>query len=61
MADELGSGLGKMAGKAALKSFFNPSIDIVKTIPQGIIELAFRGVAVVSCITLFSLICSKST
>ena len=48
MADEIGSMAGKMVGKAALKSAFNPSTDIVKTIPQGIIELALRGGAVVS-------------
>ena len=48
MAEGIGATAGKMLGKAALKSAFNPSIDIVKTIPQGIIELALRGGAVVS-------------
>ena len=48
MAEGIGASAGKMIGKAALKSAFNPSIDIVKTIPQGIIELALRGGAVVS-------------
>lgn len=48
MAEEVGSAAGKAAGKAALKAFINPNIDIVKTIPQGIIELSLRGAAVVS-------------
>lgn len=48
MADEIGSMAGKMAGKAAIKSLANPSIEIVKTVPQGIIELVLRGAAVVS-------------
>ena len=52
MADEIGSAAGKMAGKAALKAFMSPSIDIIKTIPQGIIELALRGAAVVSILVL---------
>lgn len=48
MADEIGSMAGRMAGKAALKAMVNPSTDIVKVVPQGIIELALRGTAVVS-------------
>ena len=48
MAEEIGSAAGKVAGKAALKSFMSPSIDIIKTIPQGIIELVFRGAGAVS-------------
>ena len=48
MADEIGSMAGRMAGKAALKAFINPSLDIIKVIPQGIIELVLRGAAVVS-------------
>ena len=47
MADEIGSMAGRMAGKAALKAFINPSLDIIKVIPQGIIELVLRGAAVV--------------
>ena len=42
MAEEIGSAAGKAAGKAALKSFMNPSIDVVKTV-QGIVELVLRG------------------
>ena len=42
MAEEIGSAAGKAAGRAALKSFMNPSIDVVKTI-QGIVELVLRG------------------
>ena len=48
MADEIGSMAGRVAGKAALKAFINPSLDIIKVIPQGIIELVLRGAAVVS-------------
>ena len=48
MAEEVASGAGKVVGKAAVKAFMSPSIDIIKTIPQGIIELALRGAAVVS-------------
>ena len=47
MAEEIGAAAGKAAGTAAVKSFMNPSFDIVKTIPQGIIELALRGANVV--------------
>ena len=47
MADEIGSAAGKAVGKAALKSFMNPSIDVVKTV-QGIVELVLRGSGVVS-------------
>ena len=47
MAEEIGSAAGKAAGKAALKSFMNPSIDVVKTV-QGIVELVLRGSGVVS-------------
>lgn len=46
MAEEIGSTAGKATGKAALKSFMNPSIDVVKTI-QGIVELVLRGSGVV--------------
>lgn len=46
MAEEVGSAASAGA-KAALNSFMNPSIDIVKTIPQGIIELILRGTNVV--------------
>ena len=52
MAEEVGSAAGKTVTMAALKSFMNPSLDIIKTIPQGIIELALRGSAAVR-----SLIC----
>lgn len=48
MAEEVGSAATKAAGRAALKSFMNPTVDIIKTIPQGIIELSLRGAAVVS-------------
>ena len=48
MAEEVGSAAGKAVGKAALKSFINPSTDILKAIPQGIIELSLRGAAAVS-------------
>lgn len=47
MAEEVGSAAGKAAGKAALKSFMNPSIDIVKTV-QGIVEIVLRGSGAVS-------------
>ena len=47
MAEEIGSAAGKAVGKAALKSFMNPSIDIVKTI-QGIVEIVLRGSGAVS-------------
>ena len=33
---------------AAMKTFANPGIDIVKTLPEGIVELVLRGVAIVS-------------
>ena len=46
MAEEVGSAASAGA-KAALNSFMNPSINIVKTIPQGIIELLLRGANVV--------------
>ena len=52
MAEEVGSAAtkaaGRAAGRAVLKGFMSPSIDIIKTIPQGIIELSLRGAAVVS-------------
>ena len=32
----------------ALKTFANPSIDMIKAVPEGTIELALRGAAVVS-------------
>ena len=35
-------------GMTALKTFANPSCDIIKAIPVGPIELALRGTAVVS-------------
>ena len=35
-------------GMAAMKTFANPGIDIVKTLPEGIVELSLRGVAIVS-------------
>lgn len=35
-------------GMTALKTFANPSIDVIKTLPEGPIELALRGIAVVS-------------
>lgn len=49
MASE-GGGMerGMEVGMNALKTFANPSLDIVKTIPQGIIELCLRGAAIVS-------------
>lgn len=47
MAEEVGSAAGKAVGMATLKSFMNPSIDIIKSV-QGIIEVALRGAAVVS-------------
>ena len=46
MAEEVDSAASAGA-KAPLNSFMNPSIDIVKTIPQGIIELLLRGTNVV--------------
>ena len=55
MADEIGSMAGRVAGKAALKAFINPSLDIIKVIPQGIVELVLRGAAVVSSLTSSSL------
>ena len=48
MAEEIGSSAASAGAKAALNSFMSPSIDIVKTIPQGIIELVLRGTNVVS-------------
>jgi hypothetical protein len=47
MAEEVGSAAASAGAKAALNSFMNPSIDILKTIPQGIIELLLRGMNVV--------------
>ena len=47
MAENVGSAAASAGAKAALNSFMNPSIDIVKTIPQGIIELLLRGATVV--------------
>ena len=47
MAEEVGAAAGKAVGTAALKSFINPSADILKAIPQGIIELSLRGAAAV--------------
>ena len=60
MADEVGAMAGKVVGKAALKAMVNPSTDIVKAVPQGIIELALRGVAVVSLVELFWYFCVAS-
>ena len=50
MADEVAASAGKAVGKATAKAFMSPSIAVVKLIPQGIIELALRGSAVVSSI-----------
>ena len=46
--DSVASSVGKTVGKATVKAFMSPSLAIVKVIPQGIIELALRGAAVVS-------------
>lgn len=35
-------------GMTALKTFANPSVDIIKTLPEGPIELALRVIAMVS-------------
>lgn len=48
MAEEVAASAGKKVGMATLKTFSSPSINIVKTIPQGIIELSMRGAAIVS-------------
>lgn len=48
MAEEAAASAGKVVGKATVKAFMSPSINIVKVIPQGIIEIVLRGVAVVS-------------
>ena len=32
----------------AMKTFANPGIDVVKTLPEGIVELVLRGAAIVS-------------
>ena len=48
MADGVASGAKSGAANANIKSFINPSFDIVKTIPQGIIELGLRGTGAVS-------------
>ena len=39
---------GMEVGMMALKTFANPGIDILKTIPQGIIEISLRVIAIVS-------------
>ena len=48
MAEEIDSAAASVGANSALKSFMSPSIDTVKTIPQGIIELVLRGANVVS-------------
>lgn len=49
MAEEgTSSSVSKVVGKAAMKTFMSPSIDIVKQIPQGIIEISLRGAGAVS-------------
>lgn len=48
MADKVASGASNMAANAAVKTYMSPSFNIVKTIPQGIIELGFRGAVAVS-------------
>ena len=42
MAEEMGSAAGKAVRTVALKSFMNPSIDIIKTIPQGFTCIIYR-------------------
>ena len=41
----------KEMGMLALKTIARPSVAIVKTIPEGIIELSLRGAAIVSSFT----------
>ena len=48
MADGAASGDKSAAASATVKSFVDPSFNIVKTIPQGIIELGLRGTGAVS-------------
>ena len=48
MADEVAASAGKAVGKATVKAFMSPSFNIIKVIPQGIVELLLRGTAVVS-------------
>ena len=49
MADEgVAESAGKIVGKATVKAMMKPGFEIVKVIPQGIIEIALRGAAVVS-------------
>lgn len=48
MAEEVAASATKKVGMATLKTFSSPSINIVKVIPQGIIELSLRGAAIVS-------------
>lgn len=48
MADEVAASAGKAVGKTTAKAFMSPSFDIVKVIPQGIVEIALRGTAAVS-------------
>ena len=46
--DSVASSAGKVIGKATVKAFMSPSFDIIKVIPQGIIEVVMRAAAVVS-------------
>ena len=48
MAEEIAATATKKVGMATLRTFSSPSINIVKVIPQGIIELSLRGAAIVS-------------
>jgi hypothetical protein len=48
MAEEAAATATKKVGMATLRTFSSPSINIVKVIPQGIIELSLRGAAIVS-------------
>lgn len=47
MADESAGG-NDGSEKLNPKSYVSPGLDIVKAVPQGIIELVLRGVTVVS-------------
>ena len=48
MADEVAASASKAVRKATVKAFMSPSFNIVKVIPQGIVEIVLRGAAVVS-------------
>ena len=48
MAGEAASGEKSAAENTTSKRFINPSFDVIKTIPQGVIELGLRGTGAVS-------------